>query len=351
MFKIYNAIDIQKLDAKTLSKTDNDLMLFLKNWNDTTKFISVETSGSTGIPKKISISKKSVINSAKATNSFFGLNETSVYLICLPIKYIAGKMMLIRSISSNSKMCFADSYSNPIKDLDQPIDFCAMTPYQVKNSIVSSKKKFKWIKTLIIGGGIIDKILEKELNTISTNCYQTFGMTETISHIAIRKIGSKSPSNLYTCLDHVTINSNETNQLIISSKSLGIQNMISNDIIELIDNKTFKWIGRIDNVINSGGIKHYPELLEKKLEEQLQGTKFFIDKVEHAELGEQIILIIENTKNIKIKTAVFKNFNSYEIPKKVFELDEFIYTNNNKINRPKSKAKAINLNKLYKLDQ
>jgi len=260
-------------------------------------------------------------------------------------------MMLIRSIESNAKMCFANSYSNPIKDLDQPIDFCAMTPFQLKNSITSSKEKFKWIKTLIIGGGIIDKKLEKELYTISTNCYQTFGMTETISHIALRKIDSKLSSNQYNCLDHVTINSNEINQLIINSKSLGIKNMISNDIIELIDNKTFKWIGRIDNVINSGGIKHYPELLEKKIEEHLQGTIFFIDKIEHAELGEQIILIIENSKNIKIKTDIFKNFSSYEIPKKIFELDEFIYTNNNKINRPKSRAKAINLNKWYKLDQ
>ncbi|MDG2370870.1 MAG: AMP-binding protein [Flavobacteriales bacterium] len=351
MLKIYNAINIHKLHKQILSKIDADLPLFIKKWNDTTKFLSVDTSGSTGNPKTITLSKKAVINSAKATNSFFGLNESNLYLMCLPIKYIAGKMMLIRSIESNAKMCFANSYSNPIKDLDQPIDFCAMTPFQLKNSITSSKEKFKWIKTLIIGGGIIDKKLEKELYTISTNCYQTFGMTETISHIALRKIDSKLSSNQYNCLDHVTINSNEINQLIINSKSLGIKNMISNDIIELIDNKTFKWIGRIDNVINSGGIKHYPELLEKKIEEHLQGTIFFIDKIEHTELGEQIILIIENSKNIKIKTDIFKNFSSYEIPKKIFELDEFIYTNNNKINRPKSRAKAINLNKWYKLDQ
>ena len=173
-------------------------------------------------------------------------------------------------------------------------------------------------------------------------------MTETISHIALRKINSKGKSDIYTCLEHVTIDVNTKNQLIINSKKLNVQDLITNDIVEIIDAKRFKWKGRLDNVINSGGIKYYPESIEKKLQDTLHGYNYIIDKTQHPVLGEQIILIIENKQNTKIKKSAFKNFDTHEIPKKIFKLDTFIYTNNNKVNRLKTTAKAISSNKWYK---
>jgi O-succinylbenzoic acid--CoA ligase len=344
----YKAINIHLLNINSLNKNDQHLTSFLNDWNNLSKKITVETSGSTGNPKTIYIEKKAISNSAVATNSYFNLNESSVFLQCLPTKYIAGKMMLIRSIEANGKIVFSDSYSNPLLNLNQPIDFCAMTPFQVSNAIKHSKENFKWINTLIIGGGIINSELEQVLKTIPTKCYHTFGMTETISHIALRKINSKGKSDIYSCLEHVTIDVNTKNQLIINSKKLNVQNLITNDIIEIIDAKRFKWKGRLDNVINSGGVKHYPEFLEQKLEETLKGYNYIIDKTKHPELGEQIILIIETKKNVKFRKSIFINFDSFEIPKKIFELTKFIYANNNKINRLKTSAKAINLNKWYK---
>ena len=341
----YKAVNIHLLDKSSLIQIDQDLFSFLENWHNSSKKITVQTSGSTGSPKIVSIEKKAVINSARATNKHFKLNDSAVYLLCLPTKYIAGKMMLIRSIEANGRIVFSNSFSDPIENLNQHIDFCAMTPFQVSNSLTHSKENFKWIKTLIIGGGIINLELEQALENIPTECYHTFGMTETISHIAIREINSGNKPDIYSCLEHVSIDVNSNNQLIINSKKLNIKNLTSNDVVEIIDATNFKWKGRIDNVINSGGIKYYPEILEKKLQKELNGLNYIIDKIQHSILGEQIILIIENKQNIKIQKLVFKNFESYEIPKKIFELDDFIYTSNNKINRLKTRAKAISLNR------
>ena len=339
---------IKNIIKQKFSTPDKELFSFLKTWNDSDEEIQVETSGSTGNPKGIVINKKAMKNSALATNDFFNLSEKSVFLHCLPTKYIAGKMMLIRCIQANGQVIFSSSFSNPIENLDQHVDFCAMTPFQVANSMKHSKDNFKWIKKLIIGGASIDYSLEKELKNLKTECFHTFGMTETVSHIAIRKINSSFTLNKYSCLDHVTVAKNENDQLIINAPEINVNSLVTNDIINLVNNKTFIWKGRKDNIINSGGIKQHPELIETKLRTEISDFPFIIDKEPNKLLGEQVILIINHKEKIKFPTINFNCLSRFEIPKKVYLIEDFIYTKNNKINRRETKEKALSSNRWYK---
>ena len=174
----------------------------------------------------------------------------------LSIIFISHDLALVSEIADRLIVMFkgkiiekgkaAKIFSNPIENLDQHVDFCAMTPFQVANSMKHSKDNFKWIKKLIIGGASIDYSLEKELKNLKTECFHTFGMTETVSHIAIRKINSSFTLNKYSCLDHVTVAKNENDQLIINAPEINVNSLVTNDIINLVNNKTFIWKGRKD---------------------------------------------------------------------------------------------------------
>ena len=330
-----------------LEQFDSELSIFLNNWQNSSKTIEVRTSGSTGNPKIIELEKSAVVNSAKATNLFFNLTKNSIFLHCLPVRFIAGKMMVVRALQANGRILFASSFANPLENLNQPIDFCAMTAHQLKKSILKNKDKFNWIKTLIIGGGPIEKDVEKILVSLPSRCFHTFGMTETISHFAVREISTVQQKPIFKCLPNVTIKTNLNHQLIVRAEHLYIKELITNDIVELIDANSFVWKGRIDNVINSGGIKIHPEELEKKISLKNTSEKFIFDKLKDDLLGEQLIMITNNQSKTDF-ASVFNSFQQHEIPKRIYKVNEFAYTENNKIDRPKSKEIAINLNKWYR---
>ncbi len=329
------------LSKKVLMPYGNNIYDFLYKWNSKEDHILVSTSGSTDHPKKISLMKKHVVNSANATNKYFDLNSSSTYLICLPTEYIAGKMMIVRALTAKATMVFTPPSINPIQELDQKISFCAMTPYQLIECINSSPEKLDLIEKLIIGGSALSNSIIDKLHNIKTKCFQTFGMTETISHIAIKPLNHSGFTELYECLSHIDISSNDTGQLIINSPLLNIKSLTTNDIVLASGYKRFKWIGRLDNVINSGGIKIHPEMIEKKLEIKLNSDSFFLDKTSHPTLGEQLILIAKDTLDYNTILKAITILDKFEIPKAIYFIDKFYYTPNRKIHRIKTKNSAI----------
>lgn len=341
-----NYQEIFRISSATLNKYDKDLYTFLQDWKSDVKTISVQTSGSTGRPKQIKLKKEVLINSAKATNSFFNLDSSSIYLLCLPTKFIGGKMMLIRAITSNARILITNA-SNPLLNLkEEKVDFCAMTSFQVNRCLENPVDNFKFIKKLIIGGSMLNNELLNKLKNINTSCYSTFGMSETASHIALRKLDNNS--EIFECLTHVEISTNEDNKLIITSKELEINKLITNDIVEIIDSKHFKWIGRKDNIINSGGIKIYPELIEKQLSKFIDINNFFIDKIFHKTLGQQVIIVMNDLVDIKILFEAIKSLDKYHKPRLFYKISQFILTNNNKLNRAESKKYAKKITILAK---
>ncbi|MFM7018755.1 AMP-binding protein [Flavobacterium sp.] len=251
---------------------------FLLDWFDAKSYIEMQTSGSTGVPKIIRVDKQAMVNSALATGDFFELHAGNKALQCLPVKYVAGKMMLIRSIILGLDLDYVAPSSHPMEGMDEKYDFVAMVPLQAQNSL----KELRNVKKLIVGGARINSSLEKELMKLPTQVFETYGMTETITHIAAKRVGDK----VFTVLPGVTISYDDRNCLVIHApKIIAEETVVTNDLVELVNENQFKFLGRIDNVINSGGIKILPEQIEQKLDGKLD-RRFFITAKEDSELGE-----------------------------------------------------------------
>jgi len=331
--KIFHLNNIDELhhSHESIDSWENAIYQFLKNWFDNSDFIITHTSGSTGTPKEIKLAKTAMCNSARMTNRFFGLDETKTALLCLPASYIAGKMMLVRAIMGGFNLITVEPKANPFEKLEIPIDFAAITPYQLHYSIDALKQKK--VKNIIVGGGHVNFKLEVLADTIPSRMFETYGMTETCSHIALRQFNGNEKTNFFKILDGVTIRQDERNCLVINAPHLHNEELITNDIVEIIDNRSFRWMGRIDTIINTGGIKIHPEHVEKKLESVIS-SNFFISSICDEITDNQIVLIIENTENLS-KSDLFLHFkkllSKYETPKQIFFLPKFVYSLSNKI--------------------
>jgi len=326
-----------------------DLMLFVKDtlpkdkifveqlFNHQT-YITAHTSGSTGKPKEIKLKKEYLVNSAKKTINFFELPPKSSALLNLSSDFIAGKMMWIRAIIGGWHLDIVlPENKNISKQLkSHTYNFGAMVPLQAyQNSHLLHK-----IDKLIIGGGIVSEALQKKLDQHKNKIYATYGMTETITHIAVKALNNATKKelyknqsfiNTYQLLDNITISQDQRNCLIIKAPDISNNSIITNDIVEIIDEKHFKWIGRYDNIINSGGLKFIPEQIEAKLAPIID-ENFFIAGIPDEKLGEKIILIIE-TKQKKENINFEKYLTSYEIPQEIYYLSKFIKTTSGKIKR------------------
>ena len=299
---------------------------FLLDWFDSKTYIEMETSGSTGIPKKIRVEKQAMVNSALATGDFFKLSPGDKALQCLPVKYVAGKMMLVRSFILGLDLDFVSPSSHPLKNNTTIYDFVAMVPLQAQNSLTELKN----VKKLIVGGAKISPTLENDLSALSGQVFETFGMTETISHIAAKRVGEEA----FTVLPNVTISYDENKCLVIHAPRISDEVIITNDLVALIDENKFIFLGRSDNVINSGGVKLIPEQIESKLASKIAG-RFFIHSAEDAVLGEKIILVVEG-EHYTIDNSIFDDLDKYEKPKEIIFIPKFKETANGKIIRKES---------------
>ncbi|APZ47505.1 O-succinylbenzoic acid--CoA ligase [Polaribacter reichenbachii] len=336
-FKL-NGVSFSSVDEiLSFSKSvSDDIHLFLQNWFSDEKVIIVKTSGSTGTPKSIQLKKELMVNSAKATGNYFNLPQYTKALLCLPIVYIAGKMMLIRGITLGWHLDVIESTSNPLEKISKEYDFSAMVPLQVENSL----SKLNLIKQLIVGGGVVSNTLQTKLQALNTKIFATYGMTETITHIAVKKLNnfSNQNSNLvenlyYETLPNVTIYRDERNCLVIEAPKVSEEIIFTNDVVQLISDKHFNWLGRFDNVINSGGVKLHLEKIEEKLSKIIT-NRFFVTGIYDEILGEKLVLIIEgNKQEISLKNSSLSKF---EKPKEIYFIDNFKETETGKIQRKRT---------------
>ena len=296
---------------------------FLLEWFNKKSFITVTTSGTTGVPKKINLEKQAMIYSALATAEFFNLKAGNRVLNCLSTNYIAGKMMLIRSMILGFEMDFVTPTSNPLKGNRHHYDFVAMVPMQVQNSILELSK----VKKLIVGGSKISESLRNQLLEVPTQIFETYGMTETITHIAVKKIGEKS----FSVLPNVKIATDERGCLVIIASHISETKISTNDVVELLSENQFLLLGRIDNVINSGGVKLFPEQIEAKLSDKIK-QRFFVIGIPDEKLGEQVLIVIEG-KTTLFDDLIFENLDPYEKPKSIRFVPKFFETQSGKVMR------------------
>ena len=322
---------------------DPEIRFFLKEWGNEELSISVRTSGSTGKPKLIHLLKSDMIASARLTGVFFNLDNTQIALLCLPVKYIAGKMMLVRAMILGLDLISVKPSSNPIIDCVKSINFAAMTPMQVNTILDQSPDKLNLIEQLIIGGAPVDSILESKLQEVKTHCFSTYGMTESITHIAVKKINGENKSKYFEALPNITFQLNKDDCLVINTPHLQSSIITTNDVSKIIDKQTFKWIGRLDNVVNSGGIKLHPEELETKISSLFDNTRFFFSSLPDELFGERLVLVIESENNISdLESNLEKLLGTFEMPKMIFYTGSFLETKTRKLDRIKTLQNVLN---------
>ncbi len=302
-----------------------DVNQFISEWYSSDDEMIVQTSGSTGKPKSISVKKKCMRNSAQLTGKTFNLKEGDTALLCIPMKYIAGKMMVVRALELGLDLKVVEPSSNPLNGIKEIVDFSAMVPFQLENSLNQLNK----IKTLIIGGGQVSPKLVEKLQIESTQVYETYGMTETLTHVAIKPLNGPNISDLFRALDGIHFEKDDRGCLAIHASALNPVPIVTNDLVELIDENSFRWLGRFDNVINSGGVKIIPELVEAKLLSIIPNNRFFINGESDESLGEKVVLVVEGN----VIEISFDSLEKFEKPKEIYFISEFLETESGKIRR------------------
>jgi len=332
----------------TISNRDNPAWTipvfdFIRQWIDGADRFEVQTSGSTGTPKVIQHSRNAMIASAERTCDFFHLKNGDTSLLALPATHIGGKMMIVRSMVKGFKLICLEPKGNPLKELSYHgvIEFAAFTPMQM-SAIMEDKQtneKLSQIRKIILGGGEVSYPIRQQLQAISPEVYETYGMTETVSHIALKKINGSDSSDYFTVFEGVKITTDERGCLMIKAPHLSTETLITNDIVHIISETAFQWLGRYDNMINTGGIKVSAEEIERKLQPYID-VNFFIAGIPDDVLGQHVALIIESVRPEVIKQDYEMALGKYEKPKQILRIEKFVYTDNGKINK-KETIKAI----------
>ncbi len=311
--------------------TKQEVMHFLERWYDENSWLEMQTSGSTGKPKLIQLEKEKMKISAKKTLQFLNILPQQTAVLSLSVKSIAGAMMLVRAIVGDLKLIVSDVSSSTLDAIEEKIDFIALVPLQLSKILMKEKVWKKLPVNTIIGGAPLPYSTLNLLKNKRITLYQTYGMTETISHIALRKVGEIT-EDYFTTIKGVAVSRNEKEQLEIDYPELLEQPLLTNDIVDIISPNQFVWKGRLDFVINTGGIKVHPETLEQQLSKIIH-EDFFVSALPHPELGEELVLIVETETPLNMYRTNFEHINKYEIPKKIAFVSKFERTLLGKINR------------------
>lgn len=306
---------------------------FLAAWRNDDAFVTAHTSGSTGKPKEIRLLKADMLASARATNARFGIGEHSRLLLCLSPDYIAGKMMIVRALDAGARLTAIE----PRRDLlagyrGEPFDFAAVIPAQAQ-ALADNPDRLARLGTIIVGGGPVSAELESRLAALNADAYSTYGMTETCSHIAVRRIGVDSH---YTTLAPTTVSADSRGCLVARLPHLSVGEVTTNDLVDILSPTEFRWRGRIDNAINSGGVKIIPEELEREIADLLD-VRYYVGRRPSPTWGEVPVLVVE-TSNLTddhrdALLAAMRNRLGIRAPRQIVALDRFEETPTGKVVR------------------
>lgn len=314
---------------------------FIRQWLSNEENFTLQTSGSTGTPKKVTFTRAQMIASATATQRALHLKRGFKALVCLDTRYVAGQMMLVRCFVTAMEIIAVTPTAHPLQH-QPPVDFLALVPYQVYAILASNQQEaFDHPSTFIIGGAPLDPAAVEELQRFRASFYATYGMTETLSHIALKKLNGLDASANFRVVPGISIHQDDRDCLVVDAPALSTH-VVTNDIVEIFDQENFRWLGRYDNVINSGGVKIVPEIVEGMVatvfSELHSPNRFFIASEPDEKLGAKVVLFVEGNlfseehkKNVSEKLR--KNLPAYAIPRLIVVVEKFETTQTGKINR------------------
>lgn len=352
--KPYNSAELESLYRENAG-AKTALIKILKFWYEEEENLEVQTSGSTGPPKTIALSRDQILFSAENSNLALGISTTDSILVCLPLSRIGGIMQVIRALLAHSRIIFLNPSQSPFTRIfcefrEISFEHTSITPSQIndlqayfKLGRINNSEKPKRIKSILIGGAPINPVQNSILEKLDVPAWESFGMTETASHIALRKIGRGSEDH-FALLKGTEIRLDQGGRLQIRSRATDKQWIQTNDEVELIGEGKFKWLGRSDFVINSGGIKVHPESLEDQIRESdleiLRGKNFHISWIPDENYGQSPVLVVEGFEIIEkdennLLNLMKSNFCKYLNTTKIFNLSTFPTSSGGKIDRPK----------------
>lgn len=346
--RIFSVEELQAVSInERLTDFEKSTLLFCQLWLNGQKEFTINTSGSTGQPKEIILNREAMEASARMTINALKLQTNFTSLVCLDTKHIAGQMMLVRSLILGMHAVAVEPKANPFDGLDQHIDFAALVPYQLENVLDHALEKLNQLRCTIIGGASIGQSLKEKIQNISCSIYATYGMTETLSHIALQRINGIGTQEYFEALEDVQLRLDNRGCLCIKAKYLPGE-VVTNDLVELIDERKFKWLGRVDNVINSGGVKVIPEKIEAVIEKIFGSmhlsNRFFIAGIPDDKFGQRVVLFCEGALSKIAQSRILERSNQqlrkYEVPKEFLFVSKFAETTNGKINRPVTLSKC-----------
>ncbi len=347
---LYTKLDILENPAPSdLNETEKRIWFFCQDWYSGQSLFEFQTSGSTGKPQNIQVGRAQLESSAKATAEALGLRVGERALVALNTDFTAGKMMLVRGMVLGLSLTIVPPSANPFLNLSKTnFDFTALVPLQLQTILEQTPEKIPVLnrmKAILVGGAPVSRSLEMALQRLSCPVYATFGMTETVSHIALQRLNGAEKQNFFQILPTVEIGTDERGCLTIKAPMAGTELLITNDLVEMISPTQFRWLGRVDNVINSGGIKIQLEQVEKIVEkaffEEKISFRFVLTALADEKLGQKLVLIVEKKEITEIEKRVWKKkfakyLSPYEIPKDVFALEKLEETVTGKIDRRKN---------------
>ncbi|MGE3537560.1 MAG: AMP-binding protein [Candidatus Tectimicrobiota bacterium] len=336
---------------------DRRVLHFCRQWLHGQEAFTLYTSGSTGEPKAIELSRAQMVTSARWTGQALGLQPGDRALVCLAVDYIAGMMMLVRGFELELALTVLEPLSRPLASCPPapPFAFTAMVPLQVQETLQGAAHEralFNAMKGVLIGGAPVSLSLEEQLQQVAAPVYHTYGMTETVSHIALRRINGPQRSDCFVPFPEVCLGLDARGCLTITAPVTRGEMLCTNDLVELRPDGTFRWLGRIDNVVNSGGVKVHIERVERALEawlmEYQQGRyaarRFFVGALPHARLGQAVVAVLEvaGGEDLQAEAALLRHalrsqppptLDRYEIPRQVFVMPQFRQTSTGKVDR------------------
>jgi len=316
---------------------------FLEEWNNASPYVHVQTSGSTGAPKPMLVEKQRMLASARITCDFLGLKSGDTALLCMSLDYIAGKMMVVRSLERGLKLITVPPSGHPLAVANSPLSFAAMVPLQVYNSlqVPEERERLMQIRHLIIGGGAIDDAMAQQLKSFPNAVWSTYGMTETLSHIALRRLSGSDASDWYTPFPSVSISLSDEDCLVIDAPAVCSERLVTNDIAILAPDGRFRILGRKDNVICSGGIKIQPEEIERKLRSSLR-VPYLITYRPDDKFGQIVVLLTEGSVN-EARLVCERLLPKYHQPRAYQHVDQIPLTETGKIARKQAQIIASNI--------
>lgn len=314
------------------------LSAFMEAWfNLSCDYVIGHTSGSTGKPKEIKLLKADMVQSARLTNRFFSLGAGSRFFLCLSPDYIAGKMMIVRAVEAGGEIEEEKPSNNPLATYEgEPFDLVAVVPSQAQ-TLVEHPERLRFVRNMIVGGGVVSDLLRRDLARLGVEAYSTYGMTETCSHVALSRLCIDIRP--YRALPPVTFSTDDRGCLVVHTPQFSFPSLTTNDVVELLSEQEFRWIGRYDNVINTGGIKVFPEDIEKQIA-PLMNSRYYIAARPSEKWGSEVVLVLEsNPLSDSEKTSLLAALKSvlpaYSVPKDIVCFSVFRETSSGKVIREK----------------